>query len=283
MFDTLIHRWLHIPYKLHADVVQDPPRPRATLLMLHGIGNNGHSWDSVIHTLPQDVRIITIDLLGFGRSPRPHWIEYSAHEQARSILQTYLSLGIPGRVIIVGHSLGALIGVEIAKRYPLLVKSLVLVSPPFYRPEDPTTKQLLIRPDAMLRKIYRSVDQKPDEFVQLAAIAMKYKLVNNVFNVTSENVGSYMATLQTAIVNQTSMDDAEKLSLPITIVHGRLDPLVVTKNLRYLAKTMSNVTLRRAISSHELSGALVPAASRAIAEHITKAERSGRARQILRK
>lgn len=283
MFDTITHRWLRIPYKLHADVVQDPPKPRATLLLLHGIGNNGHAWDDIIHKLPDDVRIITIDLLGFGRSPRPHRIEYSAHEQARSILRAYLSLGVPGRVTIVGHSLGSLIAVEIAKRYPLLVKSLVLVSPPFYRPEDPNTKQLLIRPDAMLRKIYRAVEKQPDEFVQLASVAMKYKLVNQVFSVTDENVASYMATLQTAIVNQTSMNDVEKLSLPITIVHGRLDPLVVTRNLRYLAKTIPNVTLRHAISSHELSGTLVPAVSRAITEHITKAERSGRAHQTRRK
>lgn len=283
MYDTLIHRWLRVPYKLHADVVQDPQRPRATLLMLHGIGNNGHSWDPIIHKLPKDVRIITIDLLGFGRSPRPHWIEYSAHEQARSILQTYLSLGIPGRAIIVGHSLGSLIAVEIAKRYPLLVKSLILVSPPFYRPEDPATKQLLPKPDATLRKIYRTVQKQPKEFVQLAGIAMKYKLVNKVFSVTAENVDSYMATLQTAIVNQTSMDDVEKLKLPITIVHGRLDPFVVTKNLRYLEKTMPNVTVRHAMSSHELSGTIIPAVARATVDRIMSDGRSTRGRQILRK
>ena len=273
MFDTISHRWLRVPYKLHADVVQDPPRPRATLLLLHGIGNNGHAWDAVAHKLPDDVRIITIDLLGFGRSPRPHRIEYSAHQQARSILRTYLSLGVPGRVIIVGHSLGSLIAVEIAKRYPLLVKSLVLVSPPFYRPEDPVTKKLLLHPDAMLRKIYRVVEKQPSEFVQLAGIAMKYKLVNQVFSVTDENVASYMATLQTAIVNQTSMDDVEQLTLPIEIIHGRLDPFVVTKNLRYLAHTMPNVSLHHTVSSHELTGSLVPATVRAITRSITSDER----------
>lgn len=283
MLDTIAHRWLRIPYKLHADVVQDPSRPHATLLLLHGIGNNGHSWDTIVHQLPDNVRIVTIDLLGFGRSPRPHRIEYSAHEQARSILRTYLSLGIPGRVIIVGHSLGALIAVELAKRYPLLAKSLVLVSPPFYRPEDPATKQLLPRPDAMLRKIYRTVEKQPSEFVQLASIAMKYKLVNQVFSVTDENVASYMATLQTAIVNQTSINDVEQLTLPIEIIHGRLDPLVVTKNLRYLARTMPNVSLSHTMSNHELSGTIVPATVRAIKRSITLGERSNPIHRIRRK
>lgn len=255
MYDRLVHRWLRVPYRLHADVVRNPAKPRATLLMIHGIGNTGHAWDEVIAKLPQDVRIITIDLLGFGRSPRPNWIEYSAHEQARSVLHTYLSLGIPEQVVIVGHSLGSLIAIEIAKRYPLLVRSLVLVSPPFYRPEDPATKAVLPRPDAILRDVYRTVQKSPEDFVRVAAIAMKYKLVNNVFNVTSDNVTSYMATLETAIVNQTSMNDIETLHMPIALVHGRLDPVVVVENLRYLANAMPNITLTHVVSGHEIKNA----------------------------
>lgn len=270
MYDRIIHKWLRIPYRLHADIVRDPVHPRATLLMIHGIGNNGHAWDDVIAKLPNDLRIITIDLLGFGRSPRPNWIEYSAHEQARSVLHTYLSLGIPDQVIIVGHSLGSLIAVEIAKRYPLLVKSLVLASPPFYRPEDPASKTLLPKPDTMLREIYRSVQKDPEEFVRMASIAMKYKLINNVFEVTADNVSSYMATLETAIVNQTSMDDIEKLTLPITLIHGKLDPVVVPENLVYLSRAMPNITLEHVLlGGHEITtGAMITATVRAI-EHST--------------
>lgn len=228
--------------------------------MIHGIGNTGHAWDEVIKKLPDDVRVITIDLLGFGNSPRPHWIEYSAHQQAKSVVHTYLSLGIPEQVILVGHSLGSLIAVEIATRYPLLVRSLVLVSPPFYRPEDPETKALLPHPDVVLRDIYRTVQKKPEDFVRVAAIAMKYKLVNNVFNVTSDNVTSYMATLETAIVNQTSINDIEKLTMPIALVHGRLDPVVVAENLRYLARAMPNTTLTHVLSGHEIKNTAMIAA-----------------------
>lgn len=268
MYDRIVHRWLRIPYRLHLDIVQDPPHPRATLLMIHGIGNNGHAWDDVIHILPRDVRIITVDLLGFGRSPRPSYVQYSAQEQARSILHSYLSLGLPEQVIIVGHSLGALIGVEIARRYPLLVRSLVLVSPPFYRPEDPTTRTLLRQPDSVLRDVYTTAMQHPEDFVRVAAVAMKYKLVNKVFNVTAENVDSYMASLQTAIVNQTSLDDIERLTLPITILHGRLDPVVVTANLTHLAHTMPHVTLRHILSGHEVVGPMIPAVVNAVHEQL---------------
>ena len=268
MYDHLVHRWLRVPYRLHVDVVQDPPRPRATLLMVHGIGNNGHAWDNVIHGLPHDIRIITVDLLGFGRSPHPSHIQYNTHEQARSILQTYFSLGIPDQLMIVGHSLGSLVAVEIARRYPLLVKSLVLVSPPFYRPEDPATRQLIRKPDAILRDLYTVVQKHPEDFVRVAGIAMKYKLINNVFSVTSDNVTTYMATLQAAIVNQTAMNDIEHLTLPITLVRGRLDPVVVPANLTYLARTMPNITLRQTLASHELVGAMIPSVVEAVVQQL---------------
>lgn len=269
MYDHIVHRWLRIPYTLHTRIAQNPQRPRATLLMIHGIGNNGHAWDDVIAKLPDDLRIVTIDLLGFGESPRPNWVSYDAHEQARSILHTYFSLRIPGQVIVVGHSLGSLIGVEIARRYPLLVRSLVLVSPPFYRPENPDTHELLPTPDTMLRNIYRKAAQKPEKFVQVAAVAMKYKLINNVFSVTDENISSYMATLNTAIVNQTSFDDVQKLTLPITLLHGRLDPVVVSANLTYLARTMPNVTLTHVVAGHEVVGPMIPAVVRAVSAQMS--------------
>ena len=125
MIQTIKHRWLHVPYQLHVNQTKTPRRSRATVLFLHGIGNNSHAWDTVIATLPDDVRCISIDLLGFGESPKPRNISYDAREHARSVLHTYLSLGIPEKIIIVGHSLGSLVAVEFAKRYPILVKSLI--------------------------------------------------------------------------------------------------------------------------------------------------------------
>ena len=173
MLEQIIHKWFKVPYKLHAEIMKNPIRPKATLLLLHGIGNNSHAWDAVIKKLPKNIRVIAIDLLGFGQSPKPKIIEYNAYQQARCVIRTYLSLGSPKKIIIVGHSLGALVGVELAKRYPLLVQSLILVSPPFYRAEDPSTKTLLPQPDDVLKDIYKVILKKPKEFVKLADIAMK--------------------------------------------------------------------------------------------------------------
>jgi pimeloyl-ACP methyl ester carboxylesterase len=248
MLEHLIHRWLRIPYTLHSAVIS-PKKPVATVVFIHGIGNSSESWNEVIEALPDNVKVISVDLLGFGKSPRPSWATYNAFTQARSVVRTLLGLSLRGRVILVGHSLGALVAVETAQRYPVLVKSLILCSPPFYDAESSG----LIKSDQLLTKLYRRIQAHPEEFVKLSALAMKYKLTNRAFNVTDENVDTYMHTLEAAIINQTSLDDAIRLKKPMTIFHGALDPLVIKRNLKQLVAVNPRahlITLKT--SSHEV-------------------------------
>lgn len=243
-----------------------PKKPRATILFIHGIGNTGAAWDDVIAKLPQDLRIISIDLLGFGSSASPKWAVYNAKTQATSVLATYLKLRIVSPTIVVGHSLGSLVAIEMAKRYPLLVRSLILCSPPLYSSVKKTS--LLPSSESLLRQLYKSAYERPENFVKLASIAMKYELINKSFNVTPDNVDSYMAALQSMIINQTSMDDAQKIKVPTTIIRGTLDPWVVTKNLKRLARSNPNVKLKSIIAGHEVKGRYVPAVVKVIMDQL---------------
>lgn len=263
MIDRLIHRWLRVPYALHCHVTNSVGKTTATVLFVHGIGNSGPVWNSVVTKLPKDLRVVTVDLLGFGQSPRPSWVVYDVRTQARSVLATYLKLRLRGQVIVVGHSLGALVAVELAKRYPLLVRSLILVSPPFYQPHE-NEKRLFPRSDKILRSIYKTAHKHPDRFLRLTSVAMRYKLVNAVFNVNKENIDSYMSTLEAAIINQTTLSDAKKLKLPIRILHGTLDPIVVYRNLKDLERQKPNVGLAQVVASHEIAGRMIGATVKAI-------------------
>ena len=114
--------------------------------------------------------------------------------------------------------------------------------------------------------IYRTVKKYPEKFLQFAAVAMRYKLINNVFSVTTENVDIYMGALEAAIINQTSFDDAVKLKLPINILHGTLDPVVVVRNLKDLARNNPNIKLRAVLSGHEIKGLMVDETVKAISK-----------------
>jgi pimeloyl-ACP methyl ester carboxylesterase len=253
MLDTLVHRWLKIPYALNVRHNQRPKKAKITLLFIHGIGNSGASWNDVVDKLPSNVHIVTIDLLGFGDSPSPTWATYNAKTQARSVLATLLKLRITTPIIVVGHSLGALVAIEMALRYPIIISRLILCSPPLYD----SKQSLLPRSDNLRKQFYKAASLHPDQFLHLAAFAAKYRLVNSTFNVTKETIDSYMATLNTMIINQTSLDDAYRLKVPTTIIRGTLDPIVIAKNLRRLAKNNQKIKVKSIIAGHEVLGRYV--------------------------
>lgn len=281
MWDRIIHKWLRVPYTLHVSVDRKVKRPRATVVFIHGIGHSGDVWREIIERLPGDIRCISIDLLGFGRSPKPQWAIYSVRLQARMLIATFLRRGINGPVILVGHSLGGLVAVEIAKKYPLLVRSLVLCSPPFYR-QDPVARKLLPHTDAILKDIYRAIQNNPEQFLKISALAVRYGLVNKSYSVTEDDVHSYMGALEASIINQTSLQDAIKIKKPIQIIYGALDAVVIGKNLKYLVKHNSSATLTTIIAGHELARLYVPAVVKAISTAVSKDKRALKRREDAR-
>ena len=51
------------------------------VVLLHGLGNNHKSWSYVLEHLGSSVRVIALDLLGFGDAPKPD-VEYTPADHA---------------------------------------------------------------------------------------------------------------------------------------------------------------------------------------------------------
>ncbi len=101
-----------------ADRITRPP-----IVLLHGAGGDHLFWPPPIRRLA-DQRIFAPDLPGHGRSPglgRQAISEYTA--EVRRLLQ---ALGL-STVVMVGHSMGAAIALDMAVRFPKQVLALVLV------------------------------------------------------------------------------------------------------------------------------------------------------------
>jgi len=264
MFDLLLHKYLRLPYRLHVHVDQHAKSSKATILLLHGLGNSSASWNEVVKKLPNDMRVISVDLLGFGKSPSPRWMKYNISIQANSVIATLLRENIRQPLIIVGHSMGSMVAVEIAKRYPLLVKSLILCSPPFYSNEE--SKALLPNQSALLKQFYKFIIKNPQRIVDAAPLALKLRIVGDAFNVTAQNVDVYMAVLESSILHQTSFEDIKKLRKPIRIVHGRFDPVVIKRNLQDVVSANKHAQLTFVLAGHELMDNYIPAVVKEITE-----------------
>jgi len=269
MLDTLIHKYLGVPYRLHARVDKRVPKQVATVLFLHGIGNSSAQWDAVIKKLPDTIRVISIDLLGFGDSPSPRWLKYSTSVQAKAVAATLIRMNITQQLTIVGHSMGSLVAVEVSKRFPLFVKSLVLCSPPFY--SDAEQETLLPNPNTVLKNFYRLVRKYPNQFIDAVPLATKLNIVGKAFQVNSSNVDIYLAALEASIINQTSLKDVQGLQKPIRILHGAFDPIVIKNNLDTIVKTNKKAKVSVVLAGHEMFGAYIPAIVRAIKDSYSHA------------
>ena len=85
------------------------------LLLLHGLGATGAIWEPVSGRLAQEREAIAIDLPGFGDSaPLPDGVAPSPANLAAAISRFCEGLGV-GRPHVAGNSLGAWVGLEMAR------------------------------------------------------------------------------------------------------------------------------------------------------------------------
>jgi pimeloyl-ACP methyl ester carboxylesterase len=87
-------------------VVHHGPRQAPPLVLIHGSGSSGGSWNPVVATLAEQHHVIRVDLPGHGRSsPAP---SYDVPGQAGRLAAVLDGLGV-GPVTAVGHSSGGYI------------------------------------------------------------------------------------------------------------------------------------------------------------------------------
>jgi pimeloyl-ACP methyl ester carboxylesterase len=104
-----------------------PAGDRATILMLHGGGQNRHSWKNTGQVLADDgFHVVALDSRGHGDSDRAPGAEYSLELLCADVLNVLDT--IAGPVVLIGASMGGLTGILAADAAgPEKVTKLVLV------------------------------------------------------------------------------------------------------------------------------------------------------------
>jgi len=103
------------------------------ILLLHGFPASHTYWRSTSRFFSKrGYRVIALDQLGFGHAPMPGNIEYTYTDHLAYIEGILKTLKINSPIIIIGHSMGGLVGARFAALHPGLVKKLVLLHPPLY-------------------------------------------------------------------------------------------------------------------------------------------------------
>ena len=120
-------------------VVRYGPNEGPALVFTHGWGADRRDWSYAISALPADVQVVVWDLPGLGESSPTPSGDYSMEAMAADLDSVVSSLqGRPA--ILVGHSVGGMLNLEYARRYPQRlgreVRGLVQVNTTYTNPVE---------------------------------------------------------------------------------------------------------------------------------------------------
>jgi pimeloyl-ACP methyl ester carboxylesterase len=95
------------------------------VVLVPGLFGSAFGYRHLVKLLPAaGLRVMVIEPLGIGRSPRPRGADYSLTAQADRIAATLVRLNEPPAVVV-AHSLGASMALRLAYRHPELVSALI--------------------------------------------------------------------------------------------------------------------------------------------------------------
>ncbi|MFF4595716.1 alpha/beta fold hydrolase [Amycolatopsis sp. NPDC001319] len=187
------------------------------VLLLHGWGTSGRVWQAQLPDLIRDHRVVTLDWRGCGRSDRPAAGNTIAGNVA-DLVEVITALGLE-KPAVVGSSMGAVFGTELALTRPDLVGGVVAVDGPGYWPSegmrdkvDEVTAALLAdRPGLVASWV-------PDWYAPAASAALVDWTIRQIVDSSG-----YLDPLIGESATWDPRPRLPELSVPIAYVHGELD------------------------------------------------------------
>lgn len=101
------------------------------IVLIHGFLSSSHYFKPLVQRLKKTHQVITLDLLGFGNSPKPR-IGYTYEDHIDAIRRTLTHYHVTTPFTLLGHSMGALIALRYATNFPEQVVRLQLFNAPMF-------------------------------------------------------------------------------------------------------------------------------------------------------
>jgi non-heme chloroperoxidase len=120
--DFTVVRRVRLPNGVQLEIAEQGPRDGPPVVMLHGITDSRLSYQPMWHQLPKHWHAIAVSLRGHGESDRPQG--YTMPEMAGDVALLAETLQLKP-MVVVGHSMGSAVAMQLAIDRPDLVHALV--------------------------------------------------------------------------------------------------------------------------------------------------------------
>lgn len=217
------------------------------IVFLHSLVGSKNSFEYLEKEF-QDYQTISFDLIGFGNETKPK-INYTLDDFMKFLdLKLQLSKEKNIQYVLVGHSLGALLAKEIAKKYPHKIIKIFLLGYPFLDNDKVLLNQMYLaklyvkgnlwtRAMCEMRMIFKAL------FLPFIFL-FRYKYRKSYLDYFNHTYQSVFGTIHNTILKD-NKKDLFKLADKIVIINGQKDKsadLKFAKKFKhYIIKSMGHV------------------------------------------
>lgn len=120
------------------------------LVLIHGVGLRAESWASQIDKLSQIYTVFAIDLPGHGESQQFSMSEPTLQDYTQQLMQ-FIDEVIKAPVYLAGHSMGGLVSLSFAGRYPKMCQGVAALNTVYQRSEA-DKKSIAQRLEALVKQ-----------------------------------------------------------------------------------------------------------------------------------
>lgn len=209
-----------------------------TIVLLHGKNFNGAYWQTTIDTLTKEgYDILVPDQIGFGKSSKPEYFQYSFQQLAENTKYLIENLHIENTTIL-GHSMGGMLATRFALMYPEITEKLVLLNPigledwklkiPYHSVNDWYEQEL--------KKDYKAIKEYQKESYYAGAWNEDYAewaklLAGWTLNEKYPLIAWNAALTYDMILTQPVVYEFKELEVPTLLIIGTRDRTALGKNL----------------------------------------------------
>jgi pimeloyl-ACP methyl ester carboxylesterase len=190
------------------------------VIFLHGWVGSWRYWINAMQTTSTSYRAYALDLWGFGETTH-NALNYSLEQQANLLDRFLNEMGI-GKIALVGHGLGALVGMTFATRFPQSVDRMMAVSCPLD---------------------YQAVNTRlrtatPVELTEW--LSSRTPEANTALSDASKSDAKAIADSLAGLQANNVFSNFRALNIPCLLVYGDKDPAIVTPDGEYSLSTMTH-------------------------------------------
>jgi 3-oxoadipate enol-lactonase len=215
------------------------------VLLIHGLGLSGGAWWRTVDALSPELRVVTFDHRGVGRSDsqRPAYTTEAMADDAVAVLD---ELGLDA-VHVYGFSLGGMVAQQLALRHPARVRSLVLGA------THAGGRHAVRADDEVLNFVQQRTGLRTAD-AAWASVPFNYgprcrelhpdRIADDIERRLSHrfNAKAYQAHLFAAALHN-CYGRLDRIRVPTLVVHGARDRMIPVANARLMAQRLRDCRL----------------------------------------